>query len=205
VVVILIIILLAVTTFALIALFRVLEIRRERDRTPPRAVKLPDRPSNGAKFGLPVAKGLKTIMAADKDFDVKNFIAGAESAYEMIVAAFAEGDRQTLKSLLAPEVLEGFETAIAVRQARGEQVETRLVSIDGAEIISAGLHGKTAQIAMRFTSELISATRDRDGKVTDGNPDHATSVIDEWTFAKTVVSRDPNWKIVATKGGATTS
>jgi len=149
-----------------------------------------------------VAKGLDAIAAADKSFDVKQFIAGARAAYEMIVTAYAVGDRRTLKNLLAREVYDGFETVIRERETRGETVETRFISIDSTELTNAELRGKMAQLTLRFVSQLVSATRDRNGSVIDGSPDTVTSVTDVWTFAREVTSRDPNWNLVATEAGA---
>jgi predicted lipid-binding transport protein (Tim44 family) len=161
-----------------------------------------DRYAGIAVRGSAVAAGLDAIVAADKGFDVKHFIAGARSAYEMIVTAYAEGDRRALKNLLAREVYDGFEAVIREREARGETAETRFVSIDTTNITAAELRGKTAQITLRFISQLVSSTRDRNGNVIDGNADKVTSVTDVWTFAKDITSRDPNWKLVATEAGA---
>ncbi len=161
-----------------------------------------DRGATVAPVATPVSKGLDAIKAADKTFDLKGFIAGARSAYEMIVTAYAEGDRRSLKNLLAREVYDGFEQVIRDREGRGETVETRFVSIDTAEITAAELRGKIAQITLRFVSQLISATRDRNGNVIDGSADKVTSVTDVWTFNRDVSSRDPNWKLVATEAGA---
>jgi predicted lipid-binding transport protein (Tim44 family) len=161
----------------------------------------PDRYAGIAKPGSAVTKGLDAILEADRGFDVKQFIAGARSAYEMIVTAYAEGDRRALKNLLAREVYDGFESVIREREARGETAETRFVSIDGTDITAAELRGKTAQITLRFVSQLVSATRDRNGNVIDGSADSVTSVTDVWTFARDVTSRDPNWKLVATEAG----
>ena len=139
--------------------------------------------------------------AAEPGFDAKHFITGARAAYEMIVTAFAEGDRRQLRNLLSREVYDGFEAAIAEREGRGETVETRFVSIDDATITAAELRNRTAQITVRFVSKLISATRDRSGTVIDGNAEQVTDVTDVWTFARDVSSRDPNWKVVATEAG----
>ena len=89
----------------------------------------------------------------------------------------------------------------ATARIEGYRAETRFVSIDTCDIIGAELRGKIAQITLRFISQLISVTRDRTGKVVDGNPDKVTEVTDVWTFARDVSSRDPNWKLVATEGG----
>ena len=155
-----------------------------------------------AEPGSPVAVGLDSIAAASPDFDAKHFLTGARAAYEMVVTAFAEGDRRTLKNLLSREVYEGFDGAIREREAKGETVETRFVAIDKSEITAAEMRARTAQITVRFVSQLISATRDRAGTVIDGSPDKVIDVTDVWTFARDLSSRDPNWKLVATEAGA---
>ena len=154
-----------------------------------------------AEPGSALAGGLDAIVAADASFDPQHFITGARAAYEMIVNAYAEGDRRTLKNLLAREVYDGFESAITEREKKGETVESRFVSIDEAEITHAELRGRTAQITVRFHSKLVSATRDKNGNVVDGSADKVTDVTDVWTFARDASSRDPNWKLVATEAG----
>jgi predicted lipid-binding transport protein (Tim44 family) len=151
--------------------------------------------------GSPIAVGLDAIAREDKTFDPKHFLTGARAAYEMIVTAYAEGDRRTLKNLLSREVLDGFDSVIRERESRGETAETRFVSIDKADIIGAELRGRSAQITVRFVSQLISVTRDRSGAVIDGNAERVTDVTDVWTFARDLSSRDPNWKLVATEAG----
>ena len=151
--------------------------------------------------GSAAAAGLDAITAAEPTFDAKHFITGARAAYEMIVTTFAEGDRRQLRSLLSREVFDGFDAVISERESRGETAETRFVSIDGSTITGAELRGRTAQITVRFVSKLISATRDRNGTVIDGNAEKVTDVTDVWTFARDVSSRDPNWKVVATEAG----
>jgi predicted lipid-binding transport protein (Tim44 family) len=160
-----------------------------------------DRWNGVAAAGSPVAAGLDAIVAADPKFDAKHFVVGARSAYEMIVTAFAEGDRRALKDLLSRDVYDGFDGAIADREKKGNKLETRFVSIDSADITGAETRGRTAQVTVRFVSQLVSVTRDAQGVVVDGNPDKVTDVTDVWTFARDVSSRDPNWKLVATEGG----
>jgi predicted lipid-binding transport protein (Tim44 family) len=154
-----------------------------------------------AETGSALAAGLDSIAREDKTFDVKHFIAGARAAYEMIVLAYAEGDRRTLKNLLAREVYEGFEAAIKERETKGETVESRFVAIDKSDIAGAELRGRTAQITVRFVSQLISVTRNKAGNAIEGNPEKVTDVTDVWTFARDLSSRDPNWKLVATEAG----
>jgi predicted lipid-binding transport protein (Tim44 family) len=154
-----------------------------------------------AEPGSSTAAGLDAVAADDKTFNPQHFLAGARAAYEMVVTAFAAGDRRTLKNLLSRDVYEGFENAIREREARGETVESRFVSIDKADIVGAELRGRTAQITVRFVSQLVSVTRDRSGAIIDGSSDRVTDVTDVWTFARDVASRDPNWKLVATEAG----
>jgi predicted lipid-binding transport protein (Tim44 family) len=160
-----------------------------------------DRWKGIAEKGSALATGLDAVVRADKEFNVQHFIAGGRSAYEMIVTAFAAGDRRMLKSLLSREVYEGFESAIRDRETRGETVETKFVSIATADISNAEVRGRTMQVTVRFVSQLISVTRDKSGAVIDGNPDKVSDVTDVWTFARDISSSDPNWKLVATEAG----
>ena len=214
-----IIIFLALAVFIFLQLRSGLAQRTGRER-PPYEVTLPSRPAKGsphpakasqppgdrwkgiAESGSPVAAGLDEIATADSGFDAKHFIAGARTAYEMIVTAFASGDRRQLRSLLSREVFDGFDAAITERERRSETAETRFVSIDGSTITAAELRNRaTAQITVRFVSKLVSATRDRAGAVIDGSADRVTDVTDVWTFARDISSRDPNWKVIATEAG----
>jgi predicted lipid-binding transport protein (Tim44 family) len=165
------------------------------------AVAPADRWKGVAEAGTPIANGLDAIVAADPEFDPKHFIAGARAAYEMVVTAYAEGDRRSLKNLLSRDVYEGFDAAITEREKREEKAESRFVSIDNAEIVGAEMRSKSAQVTVRFVSQLISTTRDKTGAVIDGNPEKVTDVTDVWTFARDISSRDPNWKLIATEAG----
>jgi predicted lipid-binding transport protein (Tim44 family) len=152
-----------------------------------------------AEAGSPVANGLDAIVAADPSFDARGFVGGARAAYEMIVLAYARSDRKMLKDLLAKEVFEGFNQAIADRESRGETSETTFVSIDKAELIGAEMRGKQAHVTVSFASKIITATRDKNGVVVDGSAEKIIDVNDVWTFARDVTTRDPNWKLVATE------
>jgi predicted lipid-binding transport protein (Tim44 family) len=154
-----------------------------------------------AEEGSSVAAGINAIAQDDKTFDAKHFVTGARAAYEMIVTAYAEGDRRALKNLLSKDVYDGFEAAIKERETKGETAESRFVSIDKSDITAADLRAHTAHVTVRFVSQLVSVTRDRNGDVIDGSPEKVTDVTDVWTFARDVSSRDPNWKLVATEAG----
>lgn len=152
-----------------------------------------------AKPGTDLNKGLRAIKDADPSFDPKTFADGAKMAYEMIVMAYADGDRKTLKNLLSREVYDGFVSAISERESRSEKIQSSFVGIDKADIVSAEMKGGEAHVTLRIVSELISATRDGAGTVIDGDPETVAEVKDVWTFARDTRSRDPNWKLVATE------
>ncbi|MER9722826.1 MULTISPECIES: Tim44/TimA family putative adaptor protein [unclassified Mesorhizobium] len=152
-----------------------------------------------AKPDTDLNKGLRAIKDNDPCFDPKVFVDGAKMAYEMIVMAYADGDRKTLKNLLSREVFDGFVAAIGDREAKAEKIQSSFVGIDKADIVSAEMKGGEAHITLRIVSELISATRDKAGAVIDGDPETVAEVKDVWTFARDTRSRDPNWKLVATE------
>ncbi|HXF52918.1 MAG TPA: Tim44/TimA family putative adaptor protein [Hyphomicrobiaceae bacterium] len=146
-----------------------------------------------------VERGLLAILRAEPSFDPEHFLSGAKQAYEMIVTAFAEGNRKILKDLLSREVFDGFTAAIAEREKRGEQIDQSFVGINRADIVEAELKNGIAQITVKFVSQLISATRDRSGEVIHGDPQRIKEVTDIWSFAREVASRNPNWRLVATQ------
>lgn len=155
-----------------------------------------------AKFAKPdsaLAKSLSMLMSRDEHFEPADFIKGAKMAYEMIVTAFADGDRATLKNLLASDVYSGFDAAIAEREANGERVESSFVGVEKADYVEVESDGGEALVTVRFVSQLISTTRSADGEVVDGDPDEVAEVKDVWTFARPVNASDPNWKLVATE------
>jgi predicted lipid-binding transport protein (Tim44 family) len=157
-----------------------------------------DRWKDIAEPGTPLAAGLDAIAAQDSSFDPRHFISGARGAYEMIVLAFANGDRRALKDLLSSEVYESFDAVIKDREKHEQKTETRFVSIDKAELVGAEARDRAAQLTVRFVSQMISVTRDKAGTIVDGNPDKVADITDVWTFARDTTSRDPNWKLVGT-------
>ena len=146
-----------------------------------------------------IENGLMQLSRSDASFDPKHFIDGARQAYEMIVTAFAEGNRKVLKDLLSKEVFEGFSEVIADRESRAEQIDQSFVGINKANIVEAEVKGGLAQLTVKFVSQLISATRDKSGAVIGGDPQKIKEVTDIWTFAREVASRNPNWRLVATQ------
>ena len=141
---------------------------------------------------------LREIAKADPSFDTGSFLKGAQIAYETIVTAYAQGDRGTLRNLLSSEVFGSFNSVMADREARGETNEMSFVGISSSDIVDASLGGRTAHIAVRFVSELVTAVRDKTGTVIEGDTKAVRQVTDVWTFARDVTSPNPNWQLVAT-------
>ena len=150
-----------------------------------------------------VTNGLLEIAKLDTSLDPELFLSGAGRAYEMIVSAFAEGNRRALKDLLSREVYDGFVAAIAEREVREEKIEQQFVGIKKADLVEAELKNGVASLTVRFVSELISATKDKAGEIVSGDTQTIKNVTDIWTFSRDVSTakarNNPNWKLVATQ------
>jgi predicted lipid-binding transport protein (Tim44 family) len=154
----------------------------------------------GVETGTALASSLKLISGLDPKFSAPQFLSGARAAYELIITAFAKGDREKLRPLLSAEIFETFDQEISEREQKGETVDFHFIGIVRAEMTEAALKGEVAQIGVRFVSKLVQATRNGKGEVVEGDATAATEVSDSWTFERKTSSRDPNWKLVATDG-----
>ncbi|MDR1827131.1 MAG: Tim44/TimA family putative adaptor protein [Methylobacteriaceae bacterium] len=169
-----------------------------------------DTPSGGGRWAGLVAEGseqeagLNAIAGIDSKFDAEEFLEGARSAYELLVTAFAKGDRETLQEYLSRDVYASFDQALKQREAMDEQVSTTFVSIDKADITKVEVRERTAFITVSFASKMITSTRDSQGHVVDGDPNSIVEVFDIWTFSRTLGRRDPNWILVDTQEGGQT-
>ncbi len=151
-----------------------------------------------------LAKRLMDILALDPKFDPEQFLRGARQAYEMIVTAFAEGNRKMLRDLLSADVLDSFSRAIVEREQRGEVIDQSFVGINKADLVEAEVSPKgIASITVRFVSQLISATRDKAGDVIEGDETRIKDVTDIWTFSRDISTKDArrnlNWRLVGTQ------
>jgi predicted lipid-binding transport protein (Tim44 family) len=169
-------------------------------------VSLPDRSTSQAEAEASLGpsdaggkSGLTQIRLADRRFDPQQFLSGARAAFEMIIEAYASGDKNTLRPLLADDVYAGFERAIDQREAAGQSFETQLTAVPAAEVVGAEMRGTVARITVRFKSEQINLLRDAEGKIIEGDPRTAEEVIDIWTFERNTTSPDPNWTLVETR------
>ena len=144
-------------------------------------------------------KGLEAIRAADPEFDAVSFLAGSKIAFDMILTAFAAGDANALKPLLAPEVMQQFGAAITERQRRKETLKTTLVGIIGQELLDAEMKGPDARVKVKFVSQQVNVTQDSEGRIVDGHPNEVATITDIWTFSRPVTARDPNWVLIGTE------
>ena len=129
-------------------------------------------------FTGPAAGGLEEIYNADNSFSAAEFMQGAKAAYQMIVAAFARGDRDTLRPLLDDDVYEAWDAAISARVPGEKTFE--LLRIKRAEIDSAELDGRMARIMIRYEADL-------------GDGETTRTAREVWTFMRDVTAADPNW------------
>jgi predicted lipid-binding transport protein (Tim44 family) len=187
------------------------ERRRPDAFSPPTAqrpadnvVQLPERetpPSAKPASSPPMSTGaaLSAIRQMDRGFDVDEFLQGAKTAFGMIVDAFAKGEKDALRPLLAPDVYQRFASAIDERSRRGESLSTELVAIRKAEVVGAAVEASRAKLTVRFESDQINVTRDAQGQTVDGAAAEIEQVVDIWTFERDTRSLDPNWQLTETR------
>jgi predicted lipid-binding transport protein (Tim44 family) len=135
--------------------------------------------------------GVAALRAHDPGFEPSRFLAGAKSAYEMIVRSFAAGDRATLQNLLSPPVYAGFDSAIAAREAEGRSETVEFFHPPRADLERAEVRGEAGRVTVRFLGEFRSRSRGPEGEAVD---DRRTAEL--WTFERDLKSRDPNWTLV---------
>ncbi len=146
----------------------------------------------------PVGQALARMQRIDRNFSPSRFLDGAESAFRMIVGAFAAGQREVLRPLLSPDTFRAFDAAITARETNGETQRTEVRAIQAATIEAADLRGNTADIAVRFVSDQVNLTTGPDGAVVSGT-DAVTEIVDLWTFERDLGSSDPTWRLVAAR------
>lgn len=203
-----------VAAFLSLQLYRVLGKRTGHEQRPlprvvedralpltvPRAVEQAPEPRDVAPRPIePKAEqGLRAIAAGDPGFDLARFLEGAQAAYKMTLEAFWRGDVEALDDLCVPEVRDAFAAAITARNEAGETLDNRLVRIDRAAVVETNVHGRDARITIRFDADIAAVTRNAAGEVVAGTVTDAVETHDIWTFARTLKSSDPNWKLADT-------
>lgn len=153
----------------------------------------PPAPRQAPTFEGPAAEGLTAIHAADANFTTETFIDGAKAAYGMILEAYADGDKETLKDLLNTEVRQSYMDAIDARIEQNLTQTTDLARLISAEIVTASRTGKTGRIGVVYLAELATALVDKNGEVVSGDLDVLSRVKEVWSYERTLGSKNPNW------------
>lgn len=162
----------------------------------------------GTKFILPrnvridnktTENALHDISKTYPQFTFSHFAQNLENAFIYIIEAFADGDLETLKNLLAPDVYDAFEQEIKARKARGESVDTTVKSVEKIDITDVELNDENIKITARITAREICVIRDSNGEVISGSPDKITEMVDVWVFGKQITSKNPEWYLMETR------
>ncbi len=146
----------------------------------------------------PVGRTMASMRGIDHRFDPEQFLAGAEHAFRMIVGAFAAGDRERLRPLLAPETFAAFERAITAREAAGHTQRTDISAIEEVTITDAAVTGTRASLTVRFVSRQVNLTLDAAGNPVNGT-DGITEMSDVWTFERDLAQADLTWRLTAAR------
>ena len=136
------------------------------------------------------------------EFDInqkKQFLKGAEIAYETIINSFAQGDRKNLKDLVTEEMNKNFESAIEERNSKNIKSELTFIGIKSSTIEKFEKTAEALFFTVKFISEIISFKKDKDNNVIEGDPNKIKTVIDRWKFTRKISSMNPNWYLAETK------
>ncbi|MBE1236848.1 Tim44 domain-containing protein [Phaeovibrio sulfidiphilus] len=155
--------------------------------------------ADGPVLDPTLAGTLTRIRLADPSFSAEDFLNGARSAFQMVLLAFAKGDRRTLETLLSPEVMRNFENVIREREEAGETMESELISFKSVAIETARLDGSIAHMTIKYVTEQVNLLKNADGEVIEGDPNRIETLTDIWTFERDITSGNPNWLLVATR------
>ena len=147
------------------------------------------------KFNVPN----NNIKSFKKNYEVlegqekKEFLKGAEIAYETILTSFANGDNKKLRSLLTPDMATNFEQAIQVRNKENIKSEFTFIGVKESSVEKYERIKNELFASVKFVSEVISVKKDKDDKIIEGNPDKIKQVTDYWKFTKNILKKGPNW------------
>ena len=153
-------------------------------------------------------KNFKTIQDIENNEAIKNndvneevkkqFLKGAEVAYEQIITSFAQGDKKSLKPLLEKNMFNRFSEAIDERKSKKQKFETTFIGFKSSKILEFKKIENIYKVSVNFVSEIITCVKDSDDKVIEGDPDKIKQVSDIWKFSKNMWSQDPTWYLVDT-------
>jgi len=142
----------------------------------------------------------KNINQAFDDTAQKDFIKGAQIAYETIITDFSDNDNKLIKSkpLLSKKIFELFNQALKERSDRGHYSEITFIGINSATIKDHKKTNNILTVTVDFVSEIITCIRDKEKKIISGNPEQIKKIYDTWVFSRDIKSNNPNWQLVDT-------
>ena len=153
-------------------------------------------------------KGMEDLKDIENNEDIrtgnvdemakKQFLKGADVAYEQIITCFAKGDKKALKGLLGKSLFVDFSEVIDERKKKQLNYETTFIGIKSSKILEFKKIENIYKVTVNFVSEIITCVKDKDNKVIEGNPDTIKTVNDVWKFSKNMWSQDPTWYLVDT-------
>ena len=128
----------------------------------------------------------------------KQFLKGADVAYEQIITSFAKGDKKSLRSLLGKGLFNDFSEVIDDRKKREIKYETTFIGLKSSKVLEFKKIENVYKVTVNFVSEIITCVKDKNNKIIEGNPDVIKTVNDVWKFSKNMWSQDPTWYLVET-------
>ena len=152
--------------------------------------------SNNFEFKKPVVK--KEIYEFDENAK-KEFLKGAQIAYETIIISFANGKISEIKTLLNKDVYNSFNEAIKERSTKQLKNETTFIGINSAEIKDHNQNKDLLEVSVNFISEIITCIKDKENKIISGDPQKIKRVNDTWKFSRNIRSQNPNWQLIKTE------
>ena len=152
--------------------------------------------------GMEVLKDIENneaIRTGQVDEEVKKqFLKGAEIAYEQIITSFAKGDKKSLKGLLEKQMFTRFSEVIDERKNKQLKYETTFIGLKSSKVIEFKKIENIYRVTVNFVSEIITCVKDKNNQIIEGNPDTIKTVNDVWKFSKNMWSQDPTWYLVET-------
>ena len=152
--------------------------------------------------GMEVLKDIENneaIRTGNIDEEVKKeFLKGAEIAYEQIITSFATGDKKKLKVLLGKNMFQRFSDVIDERENKKIKYETTFIGLKSSKILEFKKIENLYKVTVNFVSEIITCVKDQNDQIIEGNPDTIKTVNDVWKFSKNMWSQDPTWYLIET-------
>jgi len=162
----------------------------------------------GKPIGRFFPRGIETLQEIEKNEAIKSgnvneeakkqFLKGADIAYEQIITYFAKGDKKSLKALLGKALFSDFSKVIDERKEKELKYETTFIGIKSSKVLEFKKIENIYKVTVNFVSEIVTCVRDKNNKIIEGNPDTIKTVNDVWKFSKNMWSQDPTWYLVDT-------